>query len=271
MNGQAPFKTWKEILNFPLGNRQQKPREQGLTMIIDKGLGLGETRDLLHLCGQYIDFFKLGFGTSALYTPEILEEKIQLVKSFDIEIYPGGTFLEIAILQNKLKEYLYTAKSLGFTAIEVSDGTIILNSEVREKAINMAARLGFIVLTEVGKKDRTERRTPYQLAKQIKQDLDQGAYRVIIEGRDSGINSGIYDERGCFLQSELEELLSYLADYQKLIWEAPLKSQQQELILKFGPDVNLGNIPPHEVMALEALRVGLRSDTLKAVLDCQAG
>lgn len=271
MNREAPVKTWKDILSFPLGSRQQKPREQGLTMIIDKGLGLGETRDLLHLCGQYIDFFKLGFGTSALYTPEILEEKIQLVKSFGIEIYPGGTFLEVAILQNKLAEYLYTARGLGFTAIEVSDGTITLDSEVREKAIIMAARLGFLVLTEVGKKDRAERRTPYQLAKQIKQDMTNGAYRVILEGRDSGINAGIYNEQGCFLHCELEELLSAFDDPQLLIWEAPLKSQQQELILKFGPDVNLGNIPPHDVMALEALRVGLRSDTLKAVLNCQAG
>ncbi|MCL6447454.1 MAG: phosphosulfolactate synthase [Armatimonadetes bacterium] len=269
MNGAT--KTWKEILSFPLGNRQEKPREQGLTMIIDKGLGLGETRDLLHLCSQYIDFFKLGFGTSALYTPEILAEKIQLVKSFGVEIYPGGTFLEVAILQNRLAEYLHLARELGFTAIEVSDGTITLDSEVREKAIAMAAGLGFLVLTEVGKKDREERRTPHQLARQIKEDLDNGAYRVILEGRDSGINAGIYNEQGRFLECELEELLSAIDDHRFLIWEAPLKSQQQELILRFGPDVNLGNIPPHDVMALEALRVGLRADTLKTVLDCKAG
>lgn len=254
-------------MQFPLGDRQQKPRKQGLTMIIDKGLGLGETRDLLHLCGQYIDFYKLGFGTSALYTSAVLEEKIQLVKSFEIDIYPGGTFLEVAIIQNKLEEYLYMAKGLGFTAIEVSDGTITLESEVREKAIVMAARLDFIVLTEVGKKDRGERQAPYKLARQIKQDLENGAYRVILEGRDCGINGGIYDEQGCFVQGELEELLSAVHDHKILIWEAPLKSQQQELILRFGPDVNLGNIPPHEVMALEALRVGLRSDTLKSVIS----
>lgn len=271
MNYQAPIKTWKDILHFPLGSRQQKPREEGLTMIIDKGLGLGETRDVLHLCGQYIDFLKLGFGTSALYTPEILEEKIQLVKSFGIQIYPGGTFLEIAIFQNKLAEYLYLSKSLGFTAIEVSDGTITLDSEVREKAINMATRLDFLVLTEVGKKNRAQRRLPSHLARQIKQDLANGAYRVIVEGRDSGVNAGIYNEEGRFRPEELEELLSLLPDHRALIWEAPLKSQQQELILKFGPDVNLGNIPPHDVLALEALRVGLRSDTLQAVVNSQAG
>ena len=268
MNGIT--KTWKQFLNFPLGARQEKPREHGLTMVIDKGLGLGETRDLLHLCSQYIDFFKLAFGTPALYTPEVLEEKIQLVKSFGVEIYPGGTFLEVAIIQNRLAEYLHLAREFGFTAIEVSDGTITLDGEVREKAVAMAAGLGFLVLTEVGKKDREERRTPLQLARQIKEDLEHGAYRVILEGRDSGINAGIYDEQGRFLESELEELLLAVADPRFLIWEAPLKSQQQELILRFGPDVNLGNIPPHDVMALEALRVGLRADTLKAVLGCRA-
>lgn len=235
-------------------------------MIIDKGLGLGETRDLLHLCDSYIDFWKLGFGTSALYTPEVLEEKIQLVKSFGIEIYPGGTFLEVAILQNKLKEYLYLAKELGFTAIEVSDGTIPLEAQARERAIALAASLDFLVLTEVGKKDRAQRKTPAQLAKQIKNDLDKGAYRVILEGRDSGINAGIYDEQGCLAGKELDELLASLDDPRLLIWEAPLKSQQQEFILRFGPDVNLGNIPPQEVLSLEALRVGLRSDTLKSVI-----
>lgn len=266
MSCPARSRTWKDILSFPLGRRQAKPREQGLTMIIDKGLGLGETRDLLHLCDPYIDFWKLGFGTSALYLPEILEEKIQLVKSFGIQIYPGGTFLEVAILQNKLKEYLYMAKELGFTAIEISDGTIPLQTEVREKAIALAASLDFLVLTEVGKKDRTQRRTPAQLARQIKNDLARGAYRVILEGRDSGINAGIYDEQGCLSGGELEELLACLDDPRLLIWEAPLKSQQQELILKFGPDVNLGNIPPQEVLSLEALRVGLRSDTLQSAL-----
>lgn len=263
MNGGAPAKTWREILSFPLGNRQKKPRKYGLTMIIDKGLGLGETRDLLHLCSEYIDFLKLGFGTCALYAPEILEEKIQLVKSFNVDIYPGGTFLEVAVLQDRLEDYLFLAKGLGFTAIEISDGTITMDSEVREKAILTAIRLDFKVLTEVGKKNHTEHYSPRQLAKQIEHDLGNGAYRVILEGRDSGTNAGIYDGQGCLIRHEMEELLEKVDDHRLLIWEAPLKTQQQELILQLGPDVSLGNIPPHEVLALEALRVGLRSDTLK--------
>lgn len=267
MNEVHNCTTWREILNFPLGNRNAKPRTQGLTMVIDKGLGLGETKDLLHLCAEYIDFIKLGFGTSALYTKDLLEEKINLVKSFGIDIYPGGTFLEVAMLQDKLWEYLNMSKSLGFTAIEVSDGTITISNEVRERAISMAAEMGFKVLTEVGKKDNQDNVPLHEIIKLIKKDLYDGAYRVILEGRESGINVGLYDERGEFIQDELEELLSAISDPQLLIWEAPQKEQQQELIIRFGSNVNLGNIPPHEVLAVEALRVGLRADTLKACLD----
>ncbi len=266
MNERGGTRTWQAFLNFPLGNRLVKPRQQGLTMIIDKGLGLVETKDLLHVCGQYIDFFKLGFGTPALYAPEVLEEKIHLVKSFGIDIYPGGTFFEVAILQEKIEEYLYLARTFGFTAIEVSDGTITMSSEVREKAIARAADLGFKVLTEVGKKDGGHHSIQH-LVEQIRRDFQHGAYRVILEGRESGINVGLYDDQGRFIQEELDELLSGIGDPRVLIWEAPRKNQQQELILRFGPNVNLGNIPPHEVLAVEALRVGLRADTLKTTLE----
>jgi phosphosulfolactate synthase len=234
-------------------------------MIIDKGLGLMETKDILNVCGQYIDFFKLGFGTPALYAPEVLEEKVHLVRSFGIDIYPGGTFFEVAILQDKIEEYLYLARSIGFTAVEVSDGTISLPSEVREKVISRAADLGLKVLTEVGKKNGKHYPVQY-LVEQIRRDLELGAYRVILEGRESGTNAGLYNSQGEFIHEELEELLDGIGDPRILIWEAPLKNQQEELILRFGPNVNLGNIPPHEVLALEALRVGLRADTLKSVL-----
>ncbi|SHF67581.1 phosphosulfolactate synthase [Desulfofundulus australicus DSM 11792] len=265
MNEQEGTRSWQAFLNFPLGRRLEKPRQQGLTMIIDKGLGLMETKDILNVCGQYIDFFKLGFGTPALYAPEVLEEKIHLVRSFDIEIYPGGTFFEVAILQDKIEEYLYLARSIGFTAVEVSDGTINLPSELREKVISRAADLGLKVLTEVGKKNGKHYPVQY-LVEQIRRDLELGAYRVILEGRESGTNAGLYNSQGEFIHEELEELLDSIGDPRILIWEAPLKNQQEELILRFGPNVNLGNIPPHEVLALEALRVGLRADTLKSVL-----
>ncbi|MBM7855133.1 phosphosulfolactate synthase [Desulfohalotomaculum tongense] len=258
---------WMSILKFPLGSRTSKPRKSGLTMVIDKGLGLGETRDLLNLAGDYIDYLKLGFGTSAFYATEILEEKINLVRSYNVDIYPGGTFLEVAILQDKLEEYLNMVKQLGFTAVEISDGTITFDSTMRANAINMAAEKGLIVLSEVGKKD-TERRAPLsQLIKQVLSDLKYGAQKVIVEGRESGKGVGLYDSTGKIIQTEMEELVSALPDPSVLIWEAPLKDQQQDLILRFGPNVNFGNINAHEVLAVEALRVGLRADTLKSVCD----
>lgn len=265
MNENGGTRSWHSFLKFPLGHRLAKPRQQGLTMVIDKGMGLIETKDILHVCAPYIDFFKLGFGTPALYAPEVLEEKIQLVRSFGVDIYPGGTFLEVAVLQERIEEYLYLARSLGFTAIEVSDGTITLSGEIRERIIHRASEMGFVVLTEVGKKDR--RCPAYRLAEQAIRDLKCGAFRVILEGRESGNNVGVYNEHGELLAAELEELLSAVGDPRLIIWEAPKKEQQQELILRFGPNVNLGNIPPQEVLALEALRVGLRADTLKLVVD----
>lgn len=269
MSGQVNTNIWLEMLRFPLQGRSQKPRQQGLTMVIDKGLGLGGLKDLLMTAGDYIDFIKLGFGTPALYSGTLLEEKISLTKSFGVDIYPGGTFLEIAVLQNKLLEYIRTAGRIGFTAIEVSDGTIEMSPEVRASAISEARNLGLKVLTEVGKKIPGNKVSVAGYIEQIKQDLAQGACQVIVEGRESGKNAGIYDSEGKFIQNEMEELLEAV-DCSRLLWEAPLKNQQQELILSFGPNVNLGNIPPPEVLALKALRVGLRGDTLYPVYKSQS-
>ncbi|MDO7786222.1 phosphosulfolactate synthase [Desulforamulus aquiferis] len=266
MNKDGLKKTWQEILSFPMGTRCEKPRTKGLTMVIDKGLGLGETRDLLNLAGDYIDFFKLGFGTSALYYNHVLEEKINLVTSHGVEIYPGGTFLEVAILQDKLREYLAMARDFGFTAIEVSDGTMDLNPKIRAEAVTRAVEMGFTVLTEVGKKDPHDDFEIKDIVKLVSDDLSNGASYVIVEGRESGKGVGLYDNQGNIILSDLEELVHSVTDPSKLIWEAPIKDQQQELIIRFGPDVSIVNINPHEVLALEALRVGLRADTLKSVL-----
>jgi len=257
---------WMEILRFPLDGRSKKPRHKGLTMLLDKGMGLEETRDLFHAVGDYIDFLKLGFGTSALYPQKTLEEKIDLAKKYNVNIYPGGTFLEIAVMQDKLKEFLMMAKALGYTAIEVSDGTVNISPEVRARTISMAVERGFKVLTEIGKKNPLDRGPFEESVEQIHLDLKNGAYKVIVEGRESGKDTGFYDREGHFTEDHLDLILSAVDSPDLLIWEAPLKEQQQELILRFGPDVNLGNIPPREVMALEALRVGLRGDTLRSVV-----
>jgi phosphosulfolactate synthase len=269
MSGQVNTNIWLEMLRFPLQGRSQKPRQQGLTMVIDKGLGLGGLKDLLMTAGDYIDFIKLGFGTPALYSGTLLEEKISLTKSFGVDIYPGGTFLEIAVLQNKLLEYIRTAGRIGFTAIEVSDGTIEMSPEVRASAISEARNLGLKVLTEVGKKIPGNKVSVAGYIEQIKQDLAQGACQVIVEGRESGKNAGIYDSEGKFIQNEMEELLEAVG-CSRLLWEAPLKNQQQELILSFGPNVNLGNIPPPGVVAVHALGVGGGGDPVYPVYKSQS-
>ncbi len=271
MSQVGRLSVWADILDFPMVGRRAKPRDQGLTMVIDKGMGLTETRELLDLAANYIDFIKLGFGTSALYSTRLLQEKIGLVKSYGVDIFPGGTFLEVAVLQGKLEAYLETSKKLGYTFIEVSDGTITMTRDVRDNCIARAKAWGFGVITEVGKKDPRDRVSTMDLHRQVQMDLEAGAYKVIVEGRESGKGVVIYDADGRIMADELADLVANIADVSRILWEAPLKNQQQELIMCFGANVNLGNIHAGDVLALEALRVGLRGDTLRAALLAQAG
>lgn len=266
MEFSKPPKAWQSIISFPISGRLEKPRQNGLTMIIDKGIGLSETKEMLEIASDYIDFLKLGFGTSAFYNETILKEKINIAKSFKVEVYPGGTFLEVAIIQGKLKEYLDRAKELGFLTIEISDGTITMSKETRSRAIEQALSRGFKVITEVGKKDPKEKISPSQLVEQVAFDISLGAYKVIVEGRETGKGIGFYDQNGKIDQDEFEEVLAGLPDSDSIIWEAPLKNQQVELIQHLGPNVNFGNIKAEEILSLEALRVGLRADTLKSCL-----
>lgn len=255
--------SWREMIALPLVGRSSKPRVQGLSMVLDKGLGLAETKDLLDIAANHIDFIKLGFGTSALYADGILQAKISLVKAYGVDIYPGGTFFEVAAAQDKVEPFLRLAHTIGFTAIEVSDGTINLSPEKRYEAITMAAEFGFKVLSEVGKKDPDAQDTYYELGLQAARDLEAGAQWVIVEGREFGKNVVIYDSEGKVKESAIEEFLRWVKNPETLLWEAPLKEQQEALINRFGSNVNLGNIPPAEILSLEALRVGLRGDTLK--------
>lgn len=258
--------SWYDFLEFPLGEPNPKPRETGCTMIIDKGLGYTGTKELLELASDYIDFIKLGFGTSALYPAYLLRKKIELVKSFGVDIFPGGTFLEIAVMEGKLKEYLHITKKLGYTAVEVSDGTIAMSPPVRSEAIRRAVDLGLMVLSEVGKKDERDKVDIMAFGDVIAKDLEDGAYKVIVEGRESGKGVVIYDIKGNIKRDEFEILKEAIKDYNRILWEAPLKQQQYQLIMTFGPNVNLGNIQPDEVLAVEALRRGLRGDTLRSCI-----
>jgi len=257
-------RAWAGILDFPAADREDCPRTRGLTMVIDKGLGLVGTRDLMELAGDYVDQVKLTFGTSAFYPRRLLRQKIELVKSYGVHIFPGGTFLELAILQNKLEAYLERAEDLGFTGIEVSDGTITMDAKTRAATIRRARAFGFeLVVSEVGKKDPRDRVPDLRLWTQVEDDLAEGADLVIVEGRESGQGVVIYDDEGHILEQELEEMVSHVTAPGRLMWEAPQKAQQHQLVMRFGPNVNLGNVAPEEVLALEALRVGLRGDTLR--------
>jgi phosphosulfolactate synthase len=257
-------KAWAGILDFPHTNRTERPRRRGLTMVIDKGLGLTDTRDLLELAGDYIDHIKLTFGTSAFYGTRLLRQKIELVKSYDVEIYPGGTFLELALLQGKLEQFLERAQVLGFTGIEVSDGTITIDPATRAHVIQRVRAFGFgLVVSEVGKKDPRDHVPDLHLWTVVEEDLAAGSDVVIVEGRESGQGVVIYDDHGNILEDELEEMVTHVSDPGRLMWEAPQKSQQQQLILRFGPNVSLGNVAAADVLALEALRVGVRGDTLR--------
>jgi phosphosulfolactate synthase len=249
-----------DLLDTPLKGRNSKPRSTGITMIIDKGLSLAEVRNLLELNSAFIDFIKLAFGTMLLYAPEILEAKIRLTKEYGIPLYPGGTFWELAHWQNKTAALYPRLRDLGFEWLEISDGTLAISLKERLDLIEAARKAGFKIITEVGKKDPHHQPAPDEVAQLVQTDLNSGATWVIIEARESGAGIGIYNREGQ-IQTNIIEFLQGVLPLHQVIWEAPLKHQQAALIALFGPNVNLGNLPPGEAMALEALRLGLRSDT----------
>lgn len=256
-------KAWEEVITMPVASRSEKPRQTGMTMVIDKNMGYNRVQDLIQTSGGYIDVVKLTFGTSAFYDEAFLKEKNALLTQANIDVMPGGTFLEVAIWQRSFESYLDKAGELGFSAIEVSDGTIEMSLTIRENAIQKAIKAGFKVFTEVGKKDPKEALPLSLVHKLIRTDMANGAAKVIVEAREAGKGVGIFDETGKIKLNEVEGIISKVEDPDCLMWEAPIKNQQQALIMRLGINVNLGNIPPDEILALEALRQGVRGDTLK--------
>ena len=256
-------KAWEGTIKMPVADRSIKPRSNGMTMVIDKGMGVHRLEDLIWSSSDYIDIIKLTFGTSAFYDSDFLKEKNSIITAANIDVMPGGTFLEIAIWQKELEKYLDRAKELGFSAIEISDGTIEMDLSTRKHAIAMAHDWDFKVITEVGKKDPQEALPLPKVHQLIEEDLSNGAAKVIIEAREAGKGVGIFDADGKIKQDEVEGIIAGVRDIDTIMWEAPIKNQQQALIIRCGTNVNLGNIPPDEILALEALRQGLRGDTLK--------
>ena len=244
-----------DFLTLP--ERSSKPRESGITHVLDKGMGLSQIRDLFAICGGYVDIVKLGWGT-AYVTPN-LKQKVALYQELGIPVCFGGTLLEAAVLQNKLDEYVGVVREFGMECIEISDGTIKMEEADKLALIRRLAK-EFRVLSEVGSKDETVVIAPFKWVDSIKRELDAGAWKVITEGRESG-TVGVYQPGGEVKEGLIDEIKSAV-DTDRLLFEAPIKEQQAWFIKQFGANVNLGNIPPEEVISVETLRVGVRGDTL---------
>jgi phosphosulfolactate synthase len=241
--------------------RAGKPRSRGLTHVIDKGLNLREIEGLFDTAGEYVDIVKLGWGTS--YVTNNLEKKIALYRSFDTPVVCGGTLFEAVFAQDKVDEFKRWLEHFRFSHVEISDGTLEVP---RERKLELIAEFAedFVVLSEVGSKDADVNIAPYLWVQWMREELDAGAWKVIAEGREGG-TAGIYRPTG-ELRTGLVDEIEHSIDFHDLIWEAPTKNSQAWFIKHFGPEVNLGNIPPDEVIPLETLRLGLRCDTLKEVL-----
>jgi phosphosulfolactate synthase len=241
--------------------REEKPRDVGLTMVLDKGLGHNAARDLM-VAADYIDIIKFGWGTPMLYSEEALKEKIRVYKDHGILVSNGGTLLEIAYNEDKTDEFLECTHKMDFDLIEISDGSIDIKRPERKRLIEKALNMGFKVFTEVGKKEPKEdaKITIEERIDIARSDLDAGSDRVIIEAREGGRSIGIYDDEGDVKEKMARRLVDEIG-LDKILFEAPDKSQQVYLILNFGRDVNLGNIKPEDVIPLETLRRGLRGDT----------
>lgn len=230
-------------------------------MVIDKGLGRHAFTDLLETAGGYVSCVKFGFGTAPLYPTELLLAKIEMAKRYDLTVMPGGTLLETAVQQDVVSDFFRTVCRLGFNGIEVSDGTIELSRQLRTELIQEGIRNGLRVVTEYGKKLSGSLVDANDLLHTAEADWKAGAEMVTIEARESGTNVGLFDRNGDCEQSVLESVSHTLGDIRRIMWETPLKQQQVQMLRTFGAEVNLGNIQPSEVLALETMRRGLRSDT----------
>lgn len=249
--------------NFLLKEREEKPRQKGITMVLDKGLGLETAESLMNISGDYVDYLKFGWGTSIVHEQDIIKDKVAVYKSHNITPYTGGTLFELAYMNDKLEEFFQEAHDLGFEAIEVSDGSTTISHDKKLECIESAKKDGFEVLSEVGKKDpgldkelSLDERIEY-----MQNELEAGSSLIIVEAREGGKNIGIYDKAGNAKEDEIDYILDNF-DGNKILWEAPNKDQQVFFILKLGNDVNLGNVSTDDITSLETLRRGLRGDTV---------
>ena len=241
--------------------RAPKPRSVGLTHVMDKGLNLRDIEGMFDTAGDYVDIVKLGWGTS--YVTRNLEKKIALYRSFETPVVCGGTLFEVVYARGRIDEYKRWLTDQRFSCVEISDGAIEIPRERKLELIEDFAR-DFTVFSEVGSKDSEVNIAPYLWVQWMREELAAGAWKVIAEGREGG-TSGIFRPTGEMRTGLVDEIVHSI-EVTDVLFEAPTKAAQAWFVKEFGPDVNLGNIPPDEVIPLETLRLGLRADTLKEVL-----
>jgi phosphosulfolactate synthase len=252
-------------LNYSLSQvpkRTDKPRESGITMVMDKGLSLRETEDMLSVSADYIDIVKLGWATS--YVTPKLDEKLAIYREANIPVYFGGTLFEAFVVRGQFEDYLRILDRYKLEYAEVSDGSITLPHEEKCDYIRKLAPI-VKVLSEVGSKDSEKIFAPYKWIEMMKAELEAGAWKVIGEAREGG-NIGLYRSSGEVRQGLVDEIIHAISA-ENIIWEAPQKSQQVYFAKLVGPNVNLGNIAPHETIPLETIRLGLRGDTFATFLS----
>jgi phosphosulfolactate synthase len=246
------------LLDLP--ERPAKPRERGITHVLDRGLSLAEVDGLIEVAGASVDLVKLGWGT-ALVTGN-LTSKLERYRAHGIPVVLGGTLTELAITEDRVERLVTWLHELGIKHVEISDGTIELAHERKLALIERMTR-EFTVMSEVGAKDNARIMAPYRWVEQIQQELEAGAWKVITEARETG-TAGIFRPDGEVRMGLIDEI-AHAIDPDRLLFEAPQKDQQVWFVRRFGTNVNLGNIPPADVLSLETIRLGLRSDTVGAV------
>lgn len=252
-------------MNFNLSQipgRKEKPRSSGVTMVMDKGLSVEEVKNFLSIAEPYVDIVKLGFGTSFV-TPG-LRKKIELYQSYNIPVYFGGTLFEAFLIRNQFNDYIATCRDYNISYMEVSDGSITIPHAEKCGYIEKLTQYG-VVLSEVGSKDAEHIIPPYKWIELMRAELEAGSSYVIAEAREAG-NVGIYRGSGEVREGLVQEILTQIPE-EKIIWEAPQKGQQLYFIQLLGCNANLGNIAPAEMIALEAMRIGLRGDTFGLFLN----
>ena len=245
-----------------LPERTRKPRQEGFTMVMDKGLSIREVEDFISTSGEYTDIVKLGWATS--YVTPNLKEKLNVYKEAGIPTYFGGTLFEAFIVRDQFEDYLRVLDKFGVVYAEVSDGSIELSHDKKLEYIRKLSSYA-TVLSEVGSKDAEKIIPPYKWIQLMQAELDAGAWKVIGEAREGG-NVGLFRSSGEVREGLVEEILTKIP-FDKIIWEAPQKSQQVFFIKLLGANVNLGNIAPNEIIPLETIRLGLRGDTFTHFLD----